>query len=494
MKLRESRGELPVGTVLGDAYQLVRRIATGGMGTVYQAEHLRLGKRCAVKVMASELAANSEALTRFHREVEVTAKLDHPNIVQVMDFGAAPGGEPYLVMEYLDGEDLAQRLRRVGRFTPPAVAHIVKQVASALAATHAGGIVHRDLKPANIILLSLPGGGAADSDFVKVVDFGISKVKHAGPRLTRASVLMGTPHYMPPEQASGRIDAIDHRSDQWALACIAWEMLAGQGPFWGKDVTALLFQIVHEDPLPQAARTARLPAPVFQVLQRALSKRPRDRFPGITAFSRALEAALLAPAPTEHPTAAGPEAPPLRRLPTTAAGTIFRALGGDTVMRALRTLNAGWSSVARTPPPPPLRPSELWATLLRRRHQRAWTGPRRRWVLALAAPVVIIAVLIDQLAARPRATRPAPPTRNAVGRGRPIQRRCPAPRWPPSPASAPRSGRRRGPPRRGRLPRAGPTRRRPPAVPPRPTCRTRWECRFRSDMPAAAPTPPGSSG
>src|SRR5215467_15561662 len=125
-----------VGTVLGDAYRLTRLVGQGGIGPVYEGVQTRLNKRIAVKVMARELAASTEALARFRREAEVTSQLGHPHIVQVFDFGTAPGGEPYLVMEFLEGEDLEQRLRRVGRIAPAAAAHIVKQIAAALAATH----------------------------------------------------------------------------------------------------------------------------------------------------------------------------------------------------------------------------------------------------------------------------------------------------------------------------------------------------------------------
>src|SRR5262252_7903891 len=136
-----------VGTVLGDAYRLTRLVGQGGMGAVYEGVQTRLNKRIAVKVMARELAANPEAIARFRREAEVTSQLGHPHIVQVFDFGAAPSGEPYLVMEYLEGEDLEKRIARVGKMSAPAASHIIRQVASALSATHAKGIVHRDLKP-----------------------------------------------------------------------------------------------------------------------------------------------------------------------------------------------------------------------------------------------------------------------------------------------------------------------------------------------------------
>ena len=289
-----------IGTVLGEAYRLTRLIGRGGMGAVYEGQHLRLSKRVAVKLMAPELAAHGEAMARFRREAEVTSQLGHPHIVQVFDFGVSKAGAPYLVMEYLEGEDLDQRLRRVGRFTLPAAAAIIKQVASALAATHGKGIVHRDLKPANIFLVTVD-----DADFVKVVDFGISKVRTATTKLTAAAVVMGTPNYMAPEQATGRVDEIDHRTDQWALGCIAYELLAGRPPFVGENVASLLYQVVHQAPSPLAANAPEVTPAVEAVLASALAKRMDDRFPSMTAFARAFEGAA-AGRPVTVPAAAAP--------------------------------------------------------------------------------------------------------------------------------------------------------------------------------------------
>jgi serine/threonine-protein kinase len=292
----EHSARAQVGTVLEGAYRLTRLLGEGGMGAVYEAVHIRLDKKVAVKVMARELAGSGEALARFRREVQVTSKLAHPHIVHVSDFGTAPGGEPFLVMEYLEGEDLADRLIRVGRLPLAATVSIVNQVGSALAATHAKGIVHRDLKPENIFLLSVEGV----SDFVKVVDFGISKVRTSDEKLTRASVMMGTPAYMAPEQATGRVDDIDHRTDQWALACIAWELLGGDEPFIAKDTPTLLYSIVHKDPPPLVAPG--VPPDVEAVLRRALSKRQGDRYPTISAFARAFSSATTPrPVPVAEP-------------------------------------------------------------------------------------------------------------------------------------------------------------------------------------------------
>jgi serine/threonine protein kinase len=270
------------------------------MGTVYEGLQLSLNKRVAIKVMLRDLAANPEALARFRREAEVTSSIGHPHIVHVTDFGSTPTGEPFMVMEFLDGEDLESRLRRVGRMPPASVLHVIKQVASALTATHGQGIVHRDLKPANIYLLNVAG----EVDFVKVVDFGISKVRAAVTKLTQASVVMGSPQYMSPEQALGHVDEIDLRTDEWALACITWEMLSGRCPFAGEDVASLLYQVVHETPPLLAPQVPGLRPEVDDVIRCALAKKRTARFASVSAFAKALEAAIYDSIPGYEPTPA----------------------------------------------------------------------------------------------------------------------------------------------------------------------------------------------
>jgi serine/threonine-protein kinase len=303
--------DLPIGTVLGDSYEIVRPIGIGGMGSIYEAAHVSTRKRVAIKMMSKELAAHPEALARFRREVKVTTELAHPNIIEVVDFGSSPTGEPYLVMEYLDGEDLEARLEREGRVPLSVAVQIIKQVASALSVAHAEGVVHRDLKPGNVFLLRVEGGGI----FVKVVDFGISKVlKATTTKLTMARAVVGTPEFMAPEQAAGRVDQIDHRSDQWALAVLAWHMLSGRLPFWKPDVNGILNQVIAEDPTPLAPEFAGLiPREVDKVLRRVFSKKREDRYPTINAFARAFEAAAgAAPA---RPAAAPARAPQQSRRP-----------------------------------------------------------------------------------------------------------------------------------------------------------------------------------
>jgi serine/threonine-protein kinase len=304
------------GTVLEGAYRLVRLIGRGGMGAVYEAIQLRLNKRVAVKLMSREAACDMVSLERFRREAEITSKLGHPHLVNLVDFGTAESGQPYLVMEYLEGEDLDQRLQKAIRMPVDIAARIVTQSASALGAAHAQDVVHRDLKPANIFLLQVPG----EPEFVKVLDFGISKVKVAnGRRLTGVQSVVGTPAYMSPEQATGRSEETDHRADQWALACIAWEVLCGHPPFMADDTTALFFQILRIEPPSLTKQVPELQPAAEAVLRRALSKHHTDRYPSIRDFARAFELAALG-----HFTESTP-APMILPRPTDSGG--FRAAG-----------------------------------------------------------------------------------------------------------------------------------------------------------------------
>lgn len=279
--------------VLGGAYQLVGRIGEGGMGVVYEAHHLRLQKRVAVKLMNLAHASHQDALERFRREAMIASRLGHPHLVNVLDFGASESpentGQPYLVMEFLEGEDLDLRIQRAGPMPLQGAIQILRQTASAVAAVHAKGIVHRDLKPANVFLVHVAG----EPDFVKVLDFGVSKIRAVRTKLTDASKTVGTPEYMSPEQVVGPSDDVDHRTDQWALACIVWEMLSGAPPFSSDNADALFYQLRNLPPQPLSTRVPDLPPAVETVLLRALSKRPADRYPSIRDFSRALEAAAL---------------------------------------------------------------------------------------------------------------------------------------------------------------------------------------------------------
>lgn len=289
-----SAREQPVGMTVGDPYRLGRRIGAGNMGTVFDAHHMRLERRCVVKVMNSETADSAEAVARFHSQAEIASRLAHQNLVRVVDFGTAPSGEPFLVMERLEGEDLGRRLQRTRLVDPAMAAHICRQVAAALAAAHDRGVVHGAVKPSNIFLVPREG----ELDLVKVLDCGTAQVQNAR-TLKHPSALEDTLPYVAPEQAGagGEARAIDPQTDQWGLACVAWHMVTGRPPFAGEDATALLYQVAYEDPLPPPEGVS-VPQPVMKVLRQALSRRPDNRFADITAFARALvEVAGTPPAP-----------------------------------------------------------------------------------------------------------------------------------------------------------------------------------------------------
>jgi serine/threonine protein kinase len=288
-----------LGAVLEGGYRIERRIAEGGMGAVYAATHVRLDGPVAVKVMAPDPNANQEETrARFFQEARVMSKLRHPNIVQISDFNLTPTGEPFLVMELLEGEDLHSRLGRAGRLPFHGAVRVVKQVAAALMVAHDQGIVHRDLKPANIFLLK----AAEEGYFVKLLDFGISKSRYddSAP-LTRTKAVLGTPNYMSPEQAHGRSKEVDGRADQWALACIAWECLTGEMLFDGETAMSILLKIVNEPPQPLLGKVPRLPPRVQDVIFRALAQDREARFPDVHAFAAEFESAMAAPAPKQTP-------------------------------------------------------------------------------------------------------------------------------------------------------------------------------------------------
>lgn len=265
------------------------------MGVVYEATHARLAGRYAIKVLLQKLSENPQALIRFDREARITSSLQHPNIVHVLDFNTASDGTEYLVMEYLQGETLAERVVRLGALPVEAVIGIVEQVASALSAAHGHGIVHRDLKPDNVFLVPVEG---RQDELVKVLDFGISKARDFSRGLQGpVSALVGTPQYMSPEQCRASND-VDAATDQFALGVITYEMLTGRVPFQGDNLGALLTQVLYADPPPMSLAGAGSDA-VEQVVRRGLSKSRKERFPSVTAFADALRAAAgERPSPT----------------------------------------------------------------------------------------------------------------------------------------------------------------------------------------------------
>ena len=215
-----------VGSVIAERYHVLSKLGEGGMGQVYLAEHVKMGRRSAVKVMHPGMVHDTAAIGRFNREAANASRIDHPNVAGIYDFGETADGLVYLAMQYVEGETLTQ-VAQAGVALPPArAAEITRQAAEGLHAAHAMGIVHRDLKPDNIMV----SRDADGLDCVKVVDFGIAKAAGSdGQKVTRTGIVVGTPEYMSPEQLSG--EEVDGRSDQYSLALVAFNLLAGDLPF-----------------------------------------------------------------------------------------------------------------------------------------------------------------------------------------------------------------------------------------------------------------------
>ena len=305
MSARAPDSPLPLGTVLRDTYELVSVLGTGAMGTVFLARHLRLpGKQVAVKVLHAHEEMTATQYARFRREAQISSRITHPNIVSVLDFNDRENGMPFLVMEHLKGESLARRLKR-GRPPLADTLSIARQMGAALHAAHQVGVIHRDLKPDNVFLLSPETGGDAGPR-VKLLDFGISKIVSSRSIQTRDDVLLGTPRYMSPEQAQGLNSTVDARSDLFSLGAIVYEMLCGEPPFTGAAVTDILYRIVYDPPKPLAQRRPELPAHVCEAVERALAKKPDQRYPDVASFiSRLTDTAPASTARIELPPEVG---------------------------------------------------------------------------------------------------------------------------------------------------------------------------------------------
>jgi len=261
-----------VGKVLGETYEIARLVGEGGMGRVYEARHLRLkDRRFAIKVLHPEFARQTEVVARFQREAETASSIGHPNVVDVFDVHKTADGVPYLVGEFLDGEELGEHVKRVGRLPVPMAITVARQVCRALAAAHALGIVHRDMKPENVFLVQRDG-----ATVIKVLDFGISKAGSPEAHLTRTGMIMGTPSYMAPEQARG--ENVDLRADVYAIGALLYHVLTGQRPFDSDDPTSTLNMVLTEEPPRPRSLAPDVPEALELVIQHAMAKDARDRY------------------------------------------------------------------------------------------------------------------------------------------------------------------------------------------------------------------------
>ena len=247
--------------MIDSRYRVLRKIGEGGMGTVYAAEHVEIGKIVAIKILHPHYSTEQELVERFRREARAASRIGHPNIIDVMDFGTTDDGCAYFIMEHLDGIDLADVLSHERRLDANRSCEITIQICRALAAAHAAGVIHRDLKPENIFLVARDG----QADFVKVLDFGVARSAGRTNRLTNPGIAMGTPEYMAPEQAAGGV--IDHRSDIYSVGALLYEMVTGQPP-----------QKRDGEPIGPRALRLQLSEDLDRIVVRALAQDPAQRY------------------------------------------------------------------------------------------------------------------------------------------------------------------------------------------------------------------------
>lgn len=290
METIRTEAERLVGRTIAEKYRLERLLGIGGHGAVFEARHVWTQRRVALKVLLGTAAAVSDSAERFLREARAAASVEHAGIVEVLDMGRDEAlGGLYLVVEFLDGEDLKARLQAEGHLSPYDAVALLLPVMRGLAAAHAAGVVHRDVKPANVFLARLADGSTA----AKLIDFGVSRLaaRDARPSLTLTGSPIGTPEYMSPEQARGDAE-VDGRSDIWAVAVVLYECLCGARPFQGASYNALLFRIALEAPTSLSTRVPSLPEWLVRAVERGLEKLPDDRYASMEDFVTALDSRL----------------------------------------------------------------------------------------------------------------------------------------------------------------------------------------------------------
>jgi len=336
-----SSGDL-LGQIIADRYLVLKKLGEGGMGTVYLAEHVKMGRKSAVKVMNPGTLNDADAISRFNREAQNASRINHANVAAVYDFGETGDGMTYLAMEFIEGPSLSKVIEDAGSLPPRRAADITRQASEALAVAHDMGIVHRDLKPDNIMLAK----GREGADVVKVVDFGIAKAAaEENQKVTKTGMVVGTPEYMSPEQLSG--DKLDGRSDTYSLALVAFNMFTGKLPFPAETAQESMIARLMEAPKqladmkPDVAWTVEVQA----VMDRALARNVAERYQTAAEFGRDLFAAVRAMpshddvtapntaviAPVAAPAKTAVEAKKPTPVPPTRVGSATPMVGGATV-------------------------------------------------------------------------------------------------------------------------------------------------------------------
>ncbi len=293
-ELRDTRSHLVptlLGQTLDNQYEIVSLIGKGGMSFVYKAKHLLMKKTVAIKTLLPHLSLNAISLQRFQQEAQAASNLKHPNIIAVHNFGTTPDGEPYLVMDYVEGSSIADELENNGHIPVDRAVDIFIQVADALAHAHQRGIIHRDLKPSNILLLEKDG----QKDHVNIVDFGIAKMLPQdgaeAVSLTQTGEVFGSPLYMSPEQCRG--DKLDNRADIYSMGCLMYETLVGRPAISGDNTMEVLYNHLHEVPAPMKAPLTYIPPQLEKIVFKTLAKDPAQRYQNMTQLRDELKAFAL---------------------------------------------------------------------------------------------------------------------------------------------------------------------------------------------------------
>ena len=440
-------GRYAAGAIIAGKYQLVSVLGEGGMGSVWVAKNRTLDVEIALKLMRAELAENVEGIAeRMLQEARAAASIGHPAIIQVFDFGFSEAGDPFIAMELLRGESLAELLRRRGRLTPVRAAQTLLPIADALAAAHAAGIIHRDMKPENCFLSRLGDNKRLQP---KVLDFGIAKLEQrAQDRLTKDGSLIGSPAYMAPEQLRGDPD-VDARVDVWALCVVLYQMVSGRRPFEGDSYHASMWNVANAEPRPLAEHEVDEPE-LWAIIHRGLAKDREQRFSSMRELGAELARWLIArdvqedicaaslkawiessavPGyslfPAEEPAQRGPEAvsePSLLTQPEQVETRGTRRIGGALLPRG--------SSAPTVPTAMQQRPSAPAVS------GRGWV-----WITATAAVSAFVGAAVFASWSSEPESEPEQPVTSAAPRAAPAA----APR-PRAPAAAPSSARPASPP------------------------------------------------
>ena len=379
-----------IGQIVGGRFEVVRLIGKGGMGSIYEVRNTRLGRSFALKTLTGDGASDTAVLQRFRREADVIARIKHPNIVEVIDWEQLSDGSPAMVMEYLQGEDLAKRIAG-GPLQWPQIARIADQVLAALSVAHANGVVHRDLKPQNIFLAE---DGSGD-ERVKLLDFGVSKVRDSKSLVTTDARLLGTPAYMAPEQADGRAGDIGTHTDVWATGSILQEMATGELAFDANSLPSILYKVCHGKAAEIEAKRPDAPAAFVELVRETLTRDIDKRISDATVLRVRLREALRS-----LPGVSYSEILPAVRAQTTPSGRRERSTGArtDTAAAATPTSQPGAANTVDAPQPTP--------SLIQRRR---W-APVAAGVGALAMAMVVIAIIVATRGPKSRAAPRETPT------------------------------------------------------------------------------------